>query len=298
MRATGNPGNIGSHWVREMFINPAIPGTPFKITVDTAKGPKTVSRRFIPAKLIDNPYLTQTDNYMIMLSSLPEVQRKQFLEGNWDVFDRAAFPEFNRVMHVVEPFKIHTSWVKFRAIDWGYSSKACCLWLAVDYNNDVWVYKELYTDHLTADKFAHKVVQLSENDANIRYTIMDASTWARRGDVGPGIAETMRLNGLQCRPSDKSPNSRINGKLEVHRRLAKKTNDKPSLYVFASCLNLIRTLPQLPLDENNMEDVDTDAEDHAYDALRYGCMSRPLNPTHYTAAKPRTTRVADQTLGY
>ena len=25
----------------------------------------------------------------------------------------------------------------------------------------------------------------------------------------------------------------------------------------------------------NPEDVDTNAEDHAYDALRYGCMSRP-----------------------
>ena len=48
--------------------------------------------------------------------------------------------------------------------------------------------------------------------------------------------------------------------------------------IFTTCTNLIRTLPLLPVDNNNPEDVDTDAEDHAYDALRYGVMSRPVNP--------------------
>lgn len=299
MRATGNPGNIGSHWVREMFIDPATWGEPFEVKVNTEKGQLKFTRRFIPAKLQDNPYLTQTDSYMIMLSSLPEVQRKQFLEGNWDAFENAAFPEFNRTIHVVPSFKIMDSWVKFRAVDWGYSSKACCLWFAVDYNGDLWVYKELYTHHLTADKFAQQVLEMSANEVNLRYTVLDVSTWQKRGDVGPSIAETMRIHGLQCRPSDKSPISRKNGKLEVHRRLMLKLDGKPSLYVFANCRNLIRTLPLLPLDENDMEDVDTEAEDHAYDALRYGCMSRPVNPQYYinlrnTPDKP----IADKIFGY
>ena len=87
--------------------------------------------------------------------------------------------------------------------------------------------------------------------------------------------------GCRWRPSDRSPRSRINGKLEIHKRLSlRETNDgeKPSLYVFNNCINLIRTLPLLPCDKNNPEDVDTHTEDHAYDALRYGCMSRPINP--------------------
>ena len=87
MRATGNPGNIGSQWVREMFVNPSEPDKLFNVEVSTPTGIKKISRRFIPAKLQDNPYLMQTDDYYTMLASLPEVQRKQFLEGDWDAFE-------------------------------------------------------------------------------------------------------------------------------------------------------------------------------------------------------------------
>ena len=52
-------------------------------------------------------------------------------------------------------------------------------------------------------------------------------------------------------------------------------DDKPMLYVFSSCINLIRTLPALQHDTHRAEDVDTAAEDHAADALRYACMTRP-----------------------
>ena len=64
-------------------------------TADTPNGKKYISRRFIPAKLQDNPYLMQTDDYYIMLASLPEAQRKQFLDGDWDAYtiaDIATFP--------------------------------------------------------------------------------------------------------------------------------------------------------------------------------------------------------------
>ena len=47
------------------------------------------------------------------------------------------------------------------------------------------------------------------------------------------------------------------------------------LYVFSTCTHLIRTLPALQHDADRPEDVDTDGEDHAPDALRYGCMARP-----------------------
>ena len=56
----------------------------------------------------------QTDDYYIMLASLPEVQRKQFLDGDWDAYEDSAFPEFNKTTHNVEPFEIPKSWYKFR----------------------------------------------------------------------------------------------------------------------------------------------------------------------------------------
>ena len=303
MRATGNPGNVGSTWVKEMFVDPAVPNTKFDIEIQTPVGAKKITRRFIPAKLQDNPYLMQTEDYYIMLASLPEVQRKQFLDGDWGAYEDAAFPEFNLSDHVVEPFEMPNNWHKFRACDWGYSSPACVLWFAIDFDNNLWVYRELYTKKVTADIFAQQVLNL-EHKEYIRYGVLDSSTWARRGDVGPSIAETMITAGCRWRPSDSSPRSRINGKLEIHKRLSvreKNNEKKPSLFIFNNCANLIRTLPLLPCDKNNPEDVDTHTEDHAYDALRYGCMSRPINPHGIGIdgfGKNKNFQPADRVFGY
>ena len=56
------------------------------------------------------------------------------------------------------------------------------------------------------------------------------------------------------------------------------------------------------IDNNNPEDVDTDAEDHAYDALRYGVMSRPMNPNSGVGflqkEKDPKFQPADSVFGY
>ena len=302
MRATGNPGNVGSQWVKQMFVDPAKPNTKFDIDIKTPTGVKKISRRFIPAKLEDNPYLMQTDDYYAMLASLPEVQRKQFLDGNWEAFEDSSFPEFSKEIHVIKPSDIPRNWMRFRACDWGYSSPACCLWIAVDFDNNLFVYRELYTKKITADLFARKVLE-QEHGEYIRYGVLDSSTWARRGDIGPSIAETMILEGCRWRPSDRSPRSRIAGKLEIHKRLKLDENTGyTSLFVLDNCVNLIRTLPMLPTDKNNPEDVDTHAEDHAYDALRYGCMSRPVHPIRQDfidkTNEPKHIAPADRVFGY
>lgn len=306
LRATGNPGNVGSPWVKSRYINAAPANTRFYREINMPDG--TIDRtamRYIPATVYDNPYLTYDNSYIKMLASLPEYQRKQWLEGNWDVFEGAAFPEFDTQAHVVAPFRIPDSWTKFRGADWGYSSPACVLWCAVDPDNTVYVYRELYTKGKTADIFAELVLELEAGE-NIRYGILDASAWAQRGDIGPSIAETMNRYGCRWRPSDRSPRSRKNGKLEIHRRL--QLVDGPlgvktsKLKVFSTCTNLLRTMPALPIAENDCEDVDTDAEDHAYDALRYAVMSRPMpnamlfdnsNPTRSGSFIP-----ASSTFGY
>ena len=304
MRATGNPGNVGSLWVKEMFVDPCESNKRFDVEIPTPMGVKTISRKFIPAKLQDNPYLMQTDDYYAMLASLPEVQKKQFLEGDWDAYESSSFPEFNRQIHVIEPFDIPRNWMRFRAADWGYSSPACCLWFAVDYDNNLFVYRELYTKRNTADIFARKVLEMEDGEY-IRYGILDSSTWARRGDIGPSIAETMIQEGCRWRQPDRSPRSRIAGKVEVHKRLrVDEDTGYPSMFIFSNCLNLIRTLPMLPVDKNNPEDVDTTADDHAYDALRYGCMSRPIHPVSQrgndflTSTERQDSAPADSIFGY
>ena len=58
------------------------------------------------------------------------------------------------------------------------------------------------------------------------------------------------------------------------------------VYVFSTCTELIRTLPALQHDQTKAEDVDTDGEDHAPDALRYLCMARPWTQNRPIATEP------------
>lgn len=313
-RATANPGNVGGKWVRSMFVDAEEWGKPFDaFDLDTGRtlvwppghpkaGQPLFQRRFIPARLTDNPHLMQNDSYYANLLSLPEIQRRQLLEGDWDVAEGAMFSEFRRSVHVVEPFNIPPSWMRFRAADWGYTSPACCLWFAVDPDNRLYVYRELYVNKHTAEEFADKVLEL-EADEYVRYGVLDASAWANRGEIGPSIAESMIKKGCRWRPSDRSPKSRINGWVEVHKRLRVDPEyNEPGIVFFSTCKNIIRTLPILPIDDNNPEDIDTDAEDHAADALRYGVTSRPytghVNYDNRDPTRAQQFAPADNTFGY
>lgn len=313
MRASTNPGNRGHQWVRKMFIEPAPPNSSFWATdVETGEtmlypkghsreGEPLFKRRFIPAKLSDNPYLSDAGDYETMLLSLPEHQRRQLLDGDWDVAEGAAFPEFNRKIHVTEPFDIPSNWTKFRSCDYGYGSFSAVLWFAVAPDESIIIYRELYATKLLAEDLAHKVLQMEDGEA-IRYGVLDSSCWHKRGDTGPSIAERMIMKGCRWRPADRSSGSRVAGKNEVHRRLQIDPNtDQPRMVIFNTCTQLISDLPTLPIDKSNTEDIDTKVRnDHTYDALRYGLMSRPrsssifdYNPNNFKRYQP-----ADKTFNY
>jgi len=314
MRATTNPGGRGHGWVKKMFIDPSPYGKNFDATnIETNEvlrypaghskaGKALFKRRFIPARLSDNPFLSQSGDYEAMLLSLPEQQRRQLLEGDWDIKEGAAFTEFNRDIHVVEPFHIPSNWVKFRACDYGYGSYSAVLWFAVAPNEQIIVYRELYVSKILATDLADMVLELEAEDGNIKYGVLDSSLWHKRGDTGPSLAEQMISKGCRWRPSDRSRGSRVAGKNEVHRRLqVDEFTEEPRLVFFNTCTNTVSQLPSIPLDKKNPEDVDTKSEDHLYDALRYGIMSRPRFSVfdYDPVGRPSVgMRVADSVFGY
>ena len=313
MRATTNPGGAGHQWVKKMFIDPSPSKKPFWATDietgDTITFPKGHSRegqplfkrRFIPASLFDNPYLAEGGDYEAMLLSLPEHQRKQLLEGNWDVNEGAAFPEFNRKVHVVDPYSIPKNWTRFRACDYGYGSWTGVVWFAVTPAEQLVVYREMYVTKVTATDLADMILDAEQEDGTIRYGVLDSSLWHNRGDTGPSLAEQMNMKGCRWRPSDRSRGSRVSGKNEIHRRLQiDEFTEEPRLVFFSTCTNTIAQIPSLPLDKRNSEDVDTNAEDHLYDALRYGVMTRPRSSLwDFNPATQRSGfQASDTTFGY
>lgn len=312
MRGTTNPGGPGHSWVKKTFIDPAPPGQAFWATdIETGQvltwpkghskeGQPLFKRRFIPSMLKDNPYLSDDGMYEANLLSLPEHQRKQLLEGNWDVNEGAAFPEFNRHLHVIDPYDIPHSWVKFRSCDYGYGSHTGVLWFAVTPAEQLVVYRELYVSKVTAADLAEMILEI-ESGEKIRYGVLDSSLWHNRGDRGPSLAEQMIQKGCRWRPADRSRGSRVAGKNEIHRRLqSDEFTGEARLVIFNTCKHLIAQLPSIPLDKNNPEDVDTNAEDHLYDALRYGVMTRPRsNLFDYDPTMGSTGfKIVDAKFGY
>ena len=311
-RATTNPGGPGHSWVKKLFIDPSPTNKSFWATDGetgkTIRWPKGHSRegeplfkrRFIPATLFDNPYLSDDGLYEANLLSLPEHQRKQLLQGDWDVNEGSAFPEWNRSIHVVSPFNIPSNWVKFRACDYGYGSYTGVVWIAVSPSEQLIVYRELYVTKVIATDLADRIIELEEGES-IRYGVLDSSLWHKRGDTGPSLAEQMIMRGCRWRPADRSKGSRVAGKNELHRRLqVDEYTEEPRLVFFNSCTNTISQLPVIPLDKNNPEDVDTHSEDHLYDALRYGVMTRPRS--NLFDFDPSTQKsgfqMSDPTFGY
>ena len=314
MRATSNPGGPGHQWVKRTFIDPQTPNQSFHATDENGdvitwpkghsrEGEPLFKRKFIPATLFDNPYLSDDGLYEANLLSLPEHQRRQLLEGDWDINEGAAFPEFNRRDHVIDPYDIPSNWIRFRACDYGYGSYTGVVWFTVVPGSEqLVVYRELYVSKVTATDLADMILEIEEEAGErIRYGVLDSSLWHNRGDTGPSLAEQMIMKGCRWRPSDRSKGSRIAGKNELHRRLQiDEFTEEPRLVFFSNCTNVISQLPSLPLDKNNPEDVDTHAEDHLYDAIRYGIMTRPRsNIFDFDPASQRTGfQASDPTFGY
>ncbi len=266
MRCTANPGGVGAGWVKKRYISPSVPN-------DSFVGDDGITRKFIPARLNDNPYLAQDGRYEQMLKSLPPTQRKQLLEGNWEVAEGAAFTEFDRDMHIIEPFDIPLHWERVKGLDYGYASESACVWATIDPNdNTLIIYRELYRKNLLATELAEMLTNMELNDPMSVRGVLDTACWSRTGTTGPTVAETLIQGGHKLRPADKN---RIAGKIQIHEHLKVQPSGRPRMQIFNTCPNLIRELQSIPLDKTNPEDVNTHAADHAYDALRYLIMSRP-----------------------
>ena len=293
MRCTANPGGVGATWVKKRYIDPAP-------SYESFTGHDGLSRKFIPARLQDNPFLAHDGRYEKMLQALPPTQRQQLLDGNWDVSEGAAFTEFVPQLHVITPFDIPISWERVKGIDYGYASESACIWGAVDPSDGTLIiYRELYQKGLLGTELADLITNMEMSDPFSVQGVLDTACWSRTGTTGPTIGETLQRAGHKLRRADKN---RIQGKIQIHEYLKVMQSGRPRIQILNTCPNLIRELQSIPLDKRNPEDVDTHAPDHAYDALRYLIMSRPrINDTLNQMRQFHRERIyapVDSTFGY
>jgi hypothetical protein len=113
--------------------------------------------------------------------------------------------------------------------------------------------------------------------ARIAYRVAGKDLFKHEG--GPSLGERMGAEPYRqfWQPAD---NARVGkkgaiGGWDMLRLRLKGEDGLPMIYFFENCVDAIRTLPAMQHDPDNLEDVDTESEDHCPDEIRYACMSRP-----------------------
>lgn len=283
IKAASNPGGPGHAWVKERFLSPKPWMEPHEI-----KGQRRI---YIPARIYDNTFLMKADpGYIQRLEDLPELERRAFLEGDWDIFAGQFFPEYRLDCHGCTPFAIPASWRRFVSLDWGYNDPCAVLWHAA-YDSHIYTYRELYVRQMTGSQVAQEIRRLSQGE-EIAYYVASPDMWQRRGAdsvYGENIADSFQGAGIHLMKAD---NARVVGWQRVREYLALASDGRPYWQFFpALCPNLARSLPALVFDAHNPEDA-AGGEDHAPESLRYALMSRP-RPAKAEAVKSRNLWMFD-----
>lgn len=285
VKSTSNPGGVGHQWVKERFIGKE----------GVWEGEDGRTRVFIPATVRDNRFLMEADpQYLKRLEQLPEQEKRALLYGDWDLFEGQAFAEFRNLRegyqsrigtHVIAPFPIPVHWRRFRSFDFGYAKPFAVQWWAIDEDGRAYLYRQLYgSTGKPNEGLRWTVQQIGREIADIEARfeqgqsitgIADPSIWDT--SRGESVAEMLEKVGVYFEPGD---NARLAGKMQLHYRLQFDASGLPMLYVFETCRDFIRTLPALIYDKHRPEDIDTNGEDHDYDACRYFLMANPIAAKH------------------
>lgn len=307
VHSTTNPFGPGHNWVKRKFIDVAPPGVVVKKETE-AFNPRTQKREIVTKTQVrifgsykENVYLSP--EYVAELESMTNVNRRRaWLWGDWDIVAGGMFDDvWDSEVHIKQRFPIPSSWLLDRSFDWGSSHPFWCGWWAEANGETVempdgseWTptrgsiillhewygTQEIGTNKgllMSAKDIARGIV---EREAKLR----DGRWISKKVQAGPAdnqisnvinkdtdtIEAIMSDNGVHWTKSDKSNGSRKQGVQLLRDRFeASSRNEGPGIYFMSHCSGAIQTIPVLPRDEDDQDDVDTAAEDHPYDGTRY-----------------------------
>ena len=226
-----------------------------------------------------NEFLSAADTAMFeeMKRMDPERYKVAGL-GEWGIAEGQFFDVWRSDLHVVEPFAIPDEWIRFRAMDWGSYHPYAVLWFAIDYDGNLWCYRELYGwggkpnvgTKETAEQVAQHIVEAEAKNEKISYAILDNACWAATGVTGPSIAEAINNVLWQHKRTmfSECSKGREAGAEQFKQRLIGYEDSSgkqiPAIRFFNTCLNSIRTIPMLTHDKHQPEKYDTQGEDHCF----------------------------------
>lgn len=288
VRSASNPGHIGHGVVKADYVDATDYGTREIIDVAGRR------RIFIPAKATDNPYVGDYSKELAVITD-PDL-RARIRDGDWSVMPDQAFPDWKRDLILVPPFELPDSWQRFGGMDYGWTAPSVFIAGARDNDGRLWLYRELAMTQTPEREQARRILAAAPE---VRTIAGDPAMWGQSSSQLPPAVQ-MTQEGL---PLIKADNDRLGGKARLHSFLAPAPacahhRDQgldvcPMLHILdGTCPELTRTMPSLPRNPRRPEDVDTNADDHAYDACRYLALSIGSAPDYLLDA-PASPAVLD-----
>lgn len=222
----------------------------------------------------DNPYLSKSE-IALLESCMDEVQLQSRRYGRFAASSGLVYPEFDERVHVIEPFRVPEEWQDNISIDPGLNNPLSAHWYAVDYDDNVYVTYEHFAAGKDIDYHAGEIRRISKllgwkTDSKGRIcALIDSAAKQHTLSGVKSVCELFYERDILVNPDvDKDL---FTGIARVKSYLNTK-NGLPNLYIFNTCVNLIRELKGYFWGSG---DVPKKTDDHALDELRYYLMSRP-----------------------
>lgn len=312
VRSTTNPYGVGHHWVKARYRLP-IPQQKVVGPVHAAPrdldGNVEPPRVAIHSDVRENRVLLDADpTYLnrIAAAARNPSERKAWLEGSWDIISGGMFDDvWDPRVHVLPSLldSIPKGWRLDRSFDWGSSKPFSVGWWAQSDGTPLVLPNGRTMHTVPGDLFrvaewygwegkpnkgvymtAHEIAQgIKEREASLfpgrRVQPGPADSSIFDTSDGRSIASGMSRQGVHWVAADKSSGSRKNGWERIRVLLQNATlggvaREEPGMFISSDCDQWLRTVPTLPRDDKDLDDVDTDAEDHAGDETRYRVYKR------------------------
>jgi len=298
MRGTGNPGKPGHPWIKKRFVDTCgeqgetiyryrydMPGLP----------PVELTRRFIPARVTDNPVYANDPVYMSKLYSLPEILRKQLLYGDWGAGFGMALDELDKEVHMIDRFEVPKDWIQFGSFDWGFSHP----WVFGHYavtEDGVIVKINTYRGRLMSDRAIAEELVDRVDFSKLRYVVAGHDCWAehkaRNDDSTPSTADRFLEHDIYLSRANTGRHMGLRNFREMvawKGRLEGGEHGEPNFYMMDTpgnrlCFDTLSAMMLNPDDPEDANKMDADpltgaGGDDDYDETRYALASRPPRAT-------------------
>lgn len=285
-----NPGNIGHMWYLKLFDPMEGKGKNQELKqVLNMNGVEDISF-FIPAKVKDNPRGLEKDpEYIENLRRRSPALADALLRGDWSHYAGQIMGEFNYKLHTIDDFVIPLSWTRWRSMDWGFAAPwTVGHWASNPSTQENFIYNMAYRRGVTDPQQAIIIRdELTLPGEKFIYSFADPSMWTKRSidEVARSTADVYAANGIYLTPADNNQRNKI---AKSTSSLAPMPNGKYPVKLFrGACKVGIELLPTVVYDENNVDKVAPNQEDHFWDLYSYG-LTNWVPPVYVNKRKKKT----------